>query len=248
MSFSKNSQSKNNSKEQEMQDDGAQEKLMGEDKRELVGYMAIYHDVEEICYGPACGLPANARVFMCIRHKLLRDGLCQKLIGKSFIMEKTGLTLGQVKVALRFLEQKEIILVHRSKTGKVWNESKYELNPKKFPALYNWYKNNPTVRVYRGKKDKESYPHVGSDSTPGVGSYSALGVVPDSTPGKTIKLLDLLRKSRSNNPSSNNPKENNPSSENFNFLENGTGKKVQLEDIEAEKARQLAMAKTAGIL
>lgn len=213
--------------------------------------MAIYHDIEEICYGPECGMPANARVFMCIRHKLLRDGLCQKLIGKSFIIQKTGLTVGQVKIALKFLEKNEIILVHRSKTGKTWNESKYELNPKKFGELYNWYKNNPTVRVY-GQKDEKSYPHVGSDSTLGVGSYSTLGVVPDSTPGKTDKLSELLKKIRANNPSSKNPKENNPSSGDLNFSGKGkrgdTKQSAQLSDPESEKNRQLAMAKAAGII
>lgn len=220
-----------------------------EKHKEPGGFMAIYHDVEEICYGPKCGMPANARVFMCIRHKLLRDGLSEKLIGKGFIVEKTGLTLGQVKVALKFLEKKEIIIVHRSKTGKKWNESKYELNPKKFGSLYNWYKNNPTVRVYKGK----SYPHVGSDSTLGVGSYSTLGVVPDSTPGKTVKLSELLKEARSKNPSLR-THINNPSYKDSNFSKLGDEKKGNrrsveaLKDPQAEIARQLEMGRKAGIL
>lgn len=162
--------------------------------------MAVYHDVEEFGYGPDCGLPGKARVFYCLRHKLLRDGLCEKQIGKDFIMEKTGLTLGQVKVALRYLEKKEIILVKRMSIAKVHYENEYQLNPKKFPALFNWYKNNPTFRVYEGQKDKESYPQVGSKSDLGVGSYSTLGVVPNSTPGKVLKFSELMEKIDANNP------------------------------------------------
>jgi hypothetical protein len=98
---------------------------------------------------------------------------------------------------------------------------------KKFPKLYNWYKNNPTFRVYENSSDG-SYPHVGSKSALGVGSYSALGVAPDSIPGKTVKLSELLAKSKRKNPSYNKPSLKNPSKteESFTLSGSGNGDKI----------------------
>lgn len=205
--------------------------------------MAVYHDVEEFSYGPGCKLPARARVFYCMRHKLLRDGLCEKQIGKEYIMEKTGLSVSQVKIALRYLEEKEIILVKRMSMGKVHYENEYQLNPKKFPALFNWYKNNPTFRVYDTEKTNKSYPHVGSESTPGVGSYSARGVVPDSTPGKTLNYSELMEKTRRKNPSYKNPSLKNPSKSKKteeSFTQKEWNREPTEGDIQREKTKQLS--------
>lgn len=215
------------------------------------GYVAIYHEIEEIFYGPKLGLSANARVFLCIRHKLLRDGLCEKAIGKTFIMEKTGLDSRQVERAVKFWENSEYIVVHRSSTGKVQHENTYQLNPKKFGELYNWYKNNPTVRVYEGSKAKSySTKGVPADLPVGVGVDLPVGVPADLPGGRPLNLSELLKKARSKNPSSNNPKKKTLIEESKFFVDKSESgsKSVQCDNVEDEKSRQLSMAKKAGIL
>lgn len=178
------------------------------------GYMAVYHDIEEITYGPLCGLPAIARVLLCIRHKLLRDGLGQKAIGHSFVMEKTGLTKAQVINSAKKLERQGVIIIKADceeiSYGRIrYFENKYELNPVVFGEEYNWYKNNPTVRVYSRTGEAGSYsrkgvaPHVKPSPDPGIKSDTR--VVSDQIPGKALKLVKLLPKSPPNNPSINNP-------------------------------------------
>lgn len=177
--------------------------------------MAIYHDIEEISYGPICGLPAIARVFLCIRHKLLRDGLGQKAIGHSFVMERTGLTKSQVIHSAKKLEANGIILIKpdfkESPNRRIqFFENKYELNSVIFGEEYNWYKNNPTFRAYSkngktGSYSKKGIARGGIESDTGVVSDSIPGVVSNSIPGKNIKLSELLKKSLRKNPSSNNP-------------------------------------------
>jgi hypothetical protein len=221
------------------------------------GYMAIYHDIEEISYGPLCGLPAIARVFLCIRHKLLRDGLGQKSIGHSFIVEKTGLTKRQVISCAQKLEAAGIILIkadyRETPAGRIqFFENKYELNPTVFGEEYNWYKTNPTVRVYSREGKSGSYSKNGiapsgvkSSTTPGVGSDTT--VVSDLVPGKALSIAELLEKARYKNPSSNNPNTNNPSSGDLNFSSKGK-KSGQLSDPREEKERQFEAARKAGIL
>lgn len=114
------------------------------------GYNIVYHEVESYCYSPDFPLDPTSKVFNCIKHKVLRDEQCRKPIKKSFIIKATGLEKRQVERALKALENKDIILVHRSKTGKVWNDNEYELHPKRFGELYNWYKNNVKFRVIDG--------------------------------------------------------------------------------------------------
>lgn len=171
-----------------------------DEQRDPGGYVAIYHDIEEMNYGPEVGLPANARVLLCIRHKLLRDGLCEKLIGKKFLMEKTCLDSRQIERAVKYWEKREYILVTRTKTGNVWKENSYQLHPKRFGHLYNWYKNNPTVRVYDGSK-------VGSYSKKGLPELPVPlptnlpgGVVVELPVGKELKLSELFDKIASKNP------------------------------------------------
>jgi hypothetical protein len=222
------------------------------------GYMAIYHDIEEISYGPLCGLPAISRVFYCIRHKLLRDGLGQKAIGASFVMEKTGLTKAQVVNSAKKLEKNGLIVIKtdfkETPSGKIqYYENKYELNPAIFGTDYNWYKNNPTVRVYSGNK-VGSYSRKGvspsginSNTTPGIKSDTR--GVSDHIPGKELKLAELFGKIAQNNPSSNNPYTNNPSSEDL--LNSGDRKRErrqQCSDPQQEKERQFREAKKAGII
>ena len=221
-------------------------------KKDERGFMAIYHDIEEISYGPLCGMPAIARVFLCIRHKLLRDGLGQKAIGHSFIMEKTGLTKAQVINAAKKLEAAGIIIIkadYRETPQRriQFYENKYELNPVKFGDELNWYKNNPTVRAYSNNGKSGSYSKKGiarggikSNTTPGIGSDTPL--VSDLIPGQGVSVAELLAKSFPKNPSSKNPNTNNPSSEENKFSRkwNGSGEMSQ-EEAEAEKKRQLRM-------
>ena len=107
----------------------------GDDRGTPGGYMAIYHDIEEICYGPECGFPGIMRVFLCIKHNLLEMSLCQKPIGRSLIIEKTGLVKHQIIAAMKKLEKMGIIIVSQDKINPVWKnqygENVYELNPEK---------------------------------------------------------------------------------------------------------------------
>lgn len=178
--------------------------------------MAVYHEIEEINYGPRVKMPSKWRVFLCIRHKLLRDGLCEKHIGTAFIMEKTGLTKAQVKNAIKSLHSDGLILnrqnSHELSNGNlVYQENSYCLNPIVFGELYNWYKNNPTVRVYENNSAR-SYSRLGPvpDVTPGGGVNSDTGGVSDVTPGTALNISKLLDNIVSNNPSSKNLY-NNPS-------------------------------------
>ncbi len=170
------------------------------------GYMAIYHDIEEICYGPESGFPEIMRVFLCIRHKLLRDGLGQKQITYRFISEKTGLEKRNIIPCIKKLQKNGFIIITQNKVdlgnGRFqYHENSYSLNPKKFGDLYNWYKNNPTVRVYNGSS-------VGSYSKKGVVPNERLplvsnerpGVVSDQTLGNDLKLSELLSNSSCKNP------------------------------------------------
>lgn len=216
------------------------------------GYVAIYHDIEEISYGPLCGLPAIARVFLCIRHKLLRDGLGQKAIGHTFVIDKTGLTKKQVISAVNKLAKSGLIIIKadyiETARGKLqYYENKYELNPVVFGEEYNWYKNNPTVRVYSGEK-------VGSYSRKGVspsgvksdtrgGPKSDTRVVPDLIPRGDPRLAKLYEKIASNNPSSNNPSSNNPISKELNSSEKGTTNQRTQSEHERIVREQLALAK-----
>lgn len=188
--------------------------------------MAIYHDIEEISYGPKLGLPANTRVLLCIRHKLLRDGQCEKIIGKKFIIEKTGLDSRQVERAVKYWEKREYIIVTRTKTGKVWMDNSYQLDPKKFGHLYNWYKDNPTVRTYNGSQGR-SYSKKGIPELPvplpadlpvGVPVDLPGGVVADLPGGRTRNIAELFKEISSKNPS-NNPNTKNPSLQKLNFTE-----------------------------
>lgn len=196
------------------------------EKKQPGGYMAIYHDIEEICYGPLCGMPAIARVFLCIRHKLLRDGLGQKSIGHSFIVERTGLTKRQVITCAQKLEKAGLVLIKcdfkETGQGRIqFFENKYELNPAIFGEEYNWYQKNPTLRVYSKAKPEGSYSKKGvspcgvkSDTTPGVKSDTR--VVSDLIPPNDLKLSELLEKSLRKNPSLI-THINNPSSEELDF-------------------------------
>jgi hypothetical protein len=220
----------------------------GEENKEPGGYMAIYHDIEEICYGPESGFPEIMRVFLCIRHKLLRDGLGQKAIGCSFIMEKTGLQKHQVIAAAKKLEKMGYIIIsHDKKTtarGKIqYGENLYQLSPVRFGEYYNWYKNNPTVRAYSKDGKTGSYSKRGvlpeeklstqaedkpvtpvSDRVPEVVSDEIPGVVSDQVPPNEYKFSELLEKIKRNNPSLithiNNP------TENLNFSETQGTKKA----------------------
>lgn len=206
--------------------------------------MAIYHDIEEMNYGPLLGMPAKVRVLLCIRHKLLRDGLCEKVIGKKFIVEKTGLGARQVERAIKYWEKREYILVHQSKTGKVWNENSYELHPKKFGHLYNWYKNNPTVRVYTGSKGK-SFSQKGIPELPVPLPVNLPGgVVSDFPGGKARNLSELFAEIRSKNPSFNNPKKKNPIS--IDLKSSGKRDRTQ-EEHEAMVREQIREAKAGRI-
>lgn len=218
------------------------------EKHVVGGFVMIYHDIEEISYGPELGFSANARVLLCIRHKLLRDGLCEKIIGKKFIIEKTGLDARQIERAVKYWEKREYIIVTRTKTGKVWHENSYQLDPKKFGHLYNHYKNNTTVRTYNGSKGR-SYSKKGIPELPIPLPADLRGGVPADLPGgKQRKLLELLAEIESKNPSSKNPKEKNPSSEDFKFSGSGKKRQQQMENPEEERERQLEAARKAGIL
>lgn len=218
------------------------------EKNSKRGYMSIYHDIEEISYGPLCALPAIARVFLCIRHKLLRDGLNQKAIGHSFIMEATGLSKRQVISCAQKLQKAGIIIIVgdsvETKKGKLQHfENKYLLNPLIFGDDYNWYKNNPTVRAYSNDGTVGSYSKRGVapsgvrvDTRGGVKSDTR--VVSDIVPGTELKISDFLSNLFSNNPSSNKPKDKNPSYGDLNFSKKKPSA-TTLEEIEAEKARQL---------
>lgn len=212
------------------------------------GWMAIYHNIEEIFYGPDLGLTPMCRVLLCLRHKLLRDGLCQKAVGRKFIMDSTGLTENQVNRCLKQLEKKEIIIVRRIKVGKKCLSNEYELNPARFGKEYNWYRNNPTVRVFYGSQGR-SYSKKGPlPKTEGVPLALEGGVPPSITEGVNgLTISELLDIALSKNPSSNNPKENNPSCGDLNFSELGR-KREQLKDPEAEKTRQLEELRKSGLV
>lgn len=222
------------------------------------GFMAIYHDIEEISYGPLCGMPAIARVFLCIRHKLLRDGLGQKSIGHSFVVERTGLTKRQVISCAQKLEKAGIILIkndfRQTSQGRIqFFENKYELNPAIFGEEYNWYKNNPTVRAYSNGGKTGSYSRKGiapsgakPNTTPGAKSDTR--VVSDNVPGTLHNIAELLEKARCNNPSSNNPNTKNPISTDSNFPEKESGtkkrtaeehRKMVIEQVELMRAGKL---------
>lgn len=209
--------------------------------------MAIYHEIEEIFYGPDLGLSPLARVLLCLRHKLLRDGLCQKAVGRKFFLDATGLTENQIHRALKTLEQKKIIIVQRTMKGKQCLSNEYELNPDRFGKEYNWYANNPTVRIYSGSKGR-SYSKKGPlPKMQGVVPPPVQGVPPLQMQGvNELSISELLDIALSKNPSSNNPKENNPSSEENKFSrrskagirKNG---EMSLDEVEREKKRQIKM-------
>lgn len=228
----------------------------GVNKREegLGGYMAIYHDIEEMCYGPESGMPEIMRVFLCIRHKLLRDGLCEKKITYKFISEKTGMEKRHIIPCAKKLQKMGYIIITQNKEdlgkGKFrYYDNSYSLNPEKFGELYNWYKNNPTVRVYEGSKARSySAKGVVPDQRPGVLPNEGLGVVPSRGLGKSPKFSELLDNLSSNNPSLithiNNPFQKMGE---LNSQVSGSGS-VQLSDPQAEARRQLAEARAAGVL
>lgn len=131
------------------------------------GYMPILHSVEKNCYGPKLKMGARSQVFYFIRHNALswahQDGVKAVPIPKKEIMEATGLDARRVERILKELEKDEVILVHRSKTGKVWNPNKYELHPNMFGNDFVYRPEKPILTVYSGGKSEKTYPHVPSD-------------------------------------------------------------------------------------
>jgi hypothetical protein len=126
------------------------------------GFMPILHSFEKECYGPKSTLDNKSKVFLCIRHKSLSfahvDGILRKAISKGEIIEATGVEKSGVERILSKLEKENMILVHRSKTGKVWNENQYEINPKLFGNDFVYKPEKPTLTVYEGGKSEKSYP------------------------------------------------------------------------------------------
>lgn len=178
--------------------------------------MASYHELEELIYGPESMLDRNTKVFLCIRHATFRDDLSRKFLLKDFIMKKTGLDKSEIERAVKILEKNEMILVHRSKTGKVWNPNEYQLHPKRFGNHLNWYKNNPKLTFIKGGKgypqEGQSYPqirtpHIEVPANERVGdpANERVGVPADERDEKVLKFSELMEKIASKNPCINNP-------------------------------------------
>jgi hypothetical protein len=220
-------------------------------KRKNGGFMAIYHDIEEIFYGPDLGLTPLCRVLLCLRHKLLRDGLCQKAVGRKFIMDSTGLTENQVNRSLKTLETRKIVLVRRIKEGNRCLSNQYELNPEKFGKEYNWYKNNPTVRVYNGSQTR-SYSTKGPlPKTEGVPLPKTEGGVLPPTGGVIeLSISELLDIALSKNPSKE-PISKEPFPEIGESFTLSRGRKqnpIQCSDPQEEAQRQINLARATGVL
>lgn len=148
------------------------------------GFMPILHSFEAACYGPNSTLDAKTKVFYCIRHKTLwwahQDGIKIKPILKSEIMKSTGLDKRMVEKMVVLLEKEGMIVVHRSKTGKVWNENQYEINPKIFGENFVYRPEKTRLIVHQGGKISENNSGVPSDSTVDLPNTPSVGVPSDS--------------------------------------------------------------------
>lgn len=168
-------------------------------KCEQGGFVAVLHTLEEQFYGPDSPLDAKGKVMLYIRHRALRDWTERKQISKSEILEATGLKSTALKDALRALEQKEFILVTRTKVGKVWGDNVYQLHPKKYGKDYIYRPEKPSFRVIYGSKHK-SNPHLGRKTDLDVGQNTDSEVGRKTDLGSDSNHSELFANSDAKNP------------------------------------------------
>lgn len=228
--------------------------------KESGGYMAVLHDIEEKLYGPNSPFDGKTKVFLFIRHKLIRDWQQVKGISKRDIISATGIENRRLlDRVLKRLEADHMILSHKSKTGMVWNETQYALHPKTFGydtlwkgegAAKNSKKNSKFKLVDNCKIISITIKKGSAQKAPWGSASEAVTGSAQEAPQNDFKFSELLDKIAQKNPSLKEPDKRTLSEESKFFVDKSeSGKKgKQLDNIEDEKKRQLLAAKKAGIL
>lgn len=124
------------------------------------GYLAVLHTLEEKFYGPDSPMDAKSKILLYIRHRTLREWTKRKAIPKSEIMAATGLQKRVIEKALSQLDKTEHLLVHRSKSGKVWNDNQYELHPKRYGSDFIYRKPGQPFAVIEGGNQGQVVPNT----------------------------------------------------------------------------------------
>lgn len=178
----------------------------------LGGFMASIHEVEETIYGPESPLDGKTKVFLCIRHKIIRDWKRVKAIPKNEIIEATGIDRRNFDRAVKILEKSKMIISHKTKTGLLWNPTLYALHPQRFPNTL-WCggekeielsNKNQTHEVSHDAKiipisrKKGGVSQTLSDDFRGVSQTPASSV--SQTPRNELKFSELLEKIDAKNP------------------------------------------------
>lgn len=222
-------------------------KGVGEGERKG-GYMALLHRLEEQFYGPETNkLSASAfKVLLYIRHRTIRDWVEEKRISRKDILEATGLNDTTVKRALRELQNQKFILTTRVQKGSQWMSNTYGLHPERYGKdILAEIRNKPTLKVIQGYKKRHSSEHMGTEVNPGVGTCDTPGVGTQETPHSGGNLTESLENRDGKNPLKEPMKELlSKIPESFTLLgKQNPEKRVQLDDPEAEKVRQLTEVK-----
>lgn len=163
--FSENN--KNNGSDCESSGSGA-ERITGEDKKAIGGFMAGTHRLHQATYGPESPLPAPTKVFLMIQHHLIANWQIRMAIACSTIEKATGCDSRSVKRAIKSLERDKMLLVERRQVAGAHLENIYRLHPSRYqdnPLYQGDGVKRPTFQVISGGKIVDEKPG-GSTETP----------------------------------------------------------------------------------
>jgi len=150
--------------------------------KEQKGFLQLRHEVERKCYNQQSPLPAYVKIFLYIRHAVIRDRKIRKRITKDSIQINTGISVRTIQREIKKLEQMMLISIHSSKVGKKNLPNEYSLNEKYFGTLILHDQKNTEIVGEERVNDEESYPHENESYPHTSKSVTTPPGKPDSTP------------------------------------------------------------------
>ncbi len=122
------------------------------------GYAAMLHRVEEISYDPNSGLPEETRVFLFVKHKLIRNWTIELYIPSSDIIDATGISHKNLGKYQKNLVNSQMLLVTKSKNEKGKTIYLYRLHPSRYGANYIYNEKSRRFGIIQGGLQENNLP------------------------------------------------------------------------------------------
>jgi predicted transcriptional regulator len=149
--------------------------MWSDEKKEYQGgYMAVLHRLAKVEYGPNSIINAKGRVFLYVKHRILRNWKKEKPTGKAEIVKATGLSKKTIKRFLNELIKEGHLSARSEKVDGVWKKTFYTLGEKFYGSDYIYNGIRRPIETETKTKTKmthpKTYPHGTASQGRGVGT------------------------------------------------------------------------------